>query len=91
MCAWHEAVACHAEPLGAVYVVSGDGSTGPLLPTTTATTTPPNNNQSGVFVLNGSGWGHQVGMSQWGAYAMAEQGFTYDQILKFYYTGIEVY
>lgn len=76
---------------GSAYVITGDGNTSPLLPTTTTTATPPNNSQSGVFVLNGSGWGHQVGMSQWGAYAMAEQGFTYDQILKFYYTGIEVY
>ena len=37
-----------------------------------------------------SGWGHSVGMSQWGAYAMAQKGFTYDQILKFYFTGIEI-
>lgn len=36
------------------------------------------------------GWGHNVGMSQYGAYAMAKQGYTYDQILKFYYTGITV-
>ena len=28
--------------------------------------------------------------SQWGAYAMAQKGFTYDQILKFYFTGIEI-
>lgn len=44
-----------------------------------------------VFTINGSGWGHNVGMSQWGAYAMAQQGFSYDQILKFYYSGIEIY
>ncbi len=31
--------------------------------------------------------GHGLGMSQWGAYGMAEKGFTYDQILKFYYPG----
>ena len=42
------------------------------------------------YTFNGSGWGHSVGMSQWGAYAMAQQGFTYDQILKFYFTGIEI-
>ena len=29
-------------------------------------------------------------MSQWGAYAMAQKAFTYDQILKFYFTGIEI-
>ena len=42
------------------------------------------------YTFNGSGWGHSVGMSQWGAYAMAQKGFTYDQILKFYFTGIEI-
>ncbi len=42
------------------------------------------------YTFNGKGNGHSVGMSQWGAYAMSKQGFKYDQILKFYYTGIEV-
>ena len=42
------------------------------------------------YTFDGSGWGHSVGMSQWGAYAMAEQGFSYDEILKFYFTGIEI-
>jgi stage II sporulation protein D len=41
-----------------------------------------------VYVFSGSGWGHNVGMSQFGAYAMAKYyGKTYDQILAFYYTG----
>ena len=43
---------------------------------------------SGSFVISGSGYGHNVGMSQWGAFAMAEQGYTYRDILNFYYTGI---
>ena len=30
-------------------------------------------------------------MSQWGAYAMAKQGKTYEEILKFYFTGIDLY
>lgn len=39
--------------------------------------------------FNGSGWGHSLGMSQFGAYAMAKvYGFTYDQIVNFYYTDI---
>ncbi len=42
------------------------------------------------FTFKGQGWGHSVGMSQWGAYAMAKQGYTYEEILKFYYTGIEI-
>ena len=42
-----------------------------------------------VLVFNGGGWGHNVGMSQFGAYSMAlYYGYTYDQILAFYYTGI---
>jgi len=36
----------------------------------------------------GRGWGHGVGMSQHGARGMAEAGYTFDQILKHYYTGI---
>jgi stage II sporulation protein D len=38
----------------------------------------------------GRGWGHGVGMCQVGAYGMALDGATYDQILKKYYTGIEL-
>jgi len=36
-------------------------------------------------VINGQGFGHGVGMSQWGAKKMAEEGYTYDQILTHYY------
>lgn len=43
-----------------------------------------------TFTIVGRGWGHNVGMSQYGAQAMAKLGYTYDQILKFYYTGITV-
>ncbi|MBO4915778.1 MAG: SpoIID/LytB domain-containing protein [Oscillospiraceae bacterium] len=43
-----------------------------------------------TFVFNGSGWGHNVGMSQWGASAMAELGYDYRAILEFYYTGITI-
>lgn len=40
------------------------------------------------YTINGGGYGHGVGMSQWGARGMAENGFTYDQILKHYFTDI---
>ncbi len=43
------------------------------------------------FTVTGTGWGHNVGMSQWGAYAMATQGKSFEEILKFYYTGIELH
>ena len=36
------------------------------------------------------GNGHGVGMSQYGAYEMANDGYTYDQILKYYYTDVEI-
>jgi stage II sporulation protein D len=42
------------------------------------------------FVFTGRGWGHGVGMCQVGAYGLAKQGWSYAQILKAYYTGIEL-
>ncbi len=46
------------------------------------------NSNSITFV--GKGWGHGVGMSQYGANSLAKKGYKYDEILKYYYTGIEV-
>jgi len=37
------------------------------------------------YIFQGKGWGHGVGMSQWGAYGRAERGQDYKQILNFYY------
>jgi stage II sporulation protein D len=37
-----------------------------------------------------TGYGHGVGMSQWGADGMADEGYNYKEILKHYYTGIEI-
>ena len=37
--------------------------------------------------FNGFGWGHGVGMCQWGAYFMAKKGYKYDEILQYYYPG----
>ncbi len=45
---------------------------------------------AGMVVFEGHGWGHGVGMSQWGAYEMAKQGKDYRDILTFYYTGVEI-
>jgi stage II sporulation protein D len=39
----------------------------------------------GSFVVSGRGFGHGVGMSQWGALALAESGYSYSQILGHYY------
>ncbi len=41
----------------------------------------------GSFLLSGHGFGHGRGMSQWGAFGMATQGETAQQILDFYYPG----
>lgn len=40
--------------------------------------------------LAGSGGGHGVGMCQWGAKGMAEEGKSYKDILKWYYPGITI-
>ncbi len=42
------------------------------------------------FVFTVTGNGHGVGMSQYGADFMARQGTTYEEILKHYYTGVEI-
>ncbi len=56
----------------------------------TSSETTPSGTIPTSYTFTGSGWGHSVGMSQWGAYAMANQGFSYEEILKFYYTGISI-
>lgn len=42
------------------------------------------------YVFEGRGHGHGVGLSQWGARAMAQQGKSYREILSFYYTGVQI-
>jgi stage II sporulation protein D len=42
------------------------------------------------FYIQGAGFGHGIGLSQYGAYGFAQHGWTYDQILKHYYTGIQL-
>ena len=43
---------------------------------------------AGNFVLQGLGFGHGLGMSQWGAYNLARQGANHLQILGHYYQGV---
>ena len=43
-----------------------------------------------AWVVNGAGFGHGVGLSQYGAYGYAKHGFKYDQILTHYYTGTTI-
>ncbi|MEZ5429330.1 MAG: SpoIID/LytB domain-containing protein [Pyrinomonadaceae bacterium] len=42
------------------------------------------------YQFTGRGWGHGVGMCQYGAYGLAKMGVKFDQILKHYYTGIDL-
>lgn len=49
-----------------------------------------NSQGASKYTFDGNGYGHGVGMSQWGARGMAENGFTYEQILKHYFTDIEL-
>jgi len=89
--------------MSGVYAIGGDGATkkltgNPYVITGKGTQflPAPSGGSGGTtgeltFTFNGSGWGHSVGMSQWGAYAMAQQGKTFDEILKFYFPGIEIY
>lgn len=64
-----------------VSTVSGDGGT---------VSRPSSGSANGSFTITGTGNGHNVGMSQYGARAMAEQGYTYRDILEFYYTDITI-
>jgi stage II sporulation protein D len=43
-----------------------------------------------TFVVTGHGWGHGVGLSQWGAYGYAQKGFDYEKIVLHYFTGTEL-
>lgn len=46
--------------------------------------------QDGKLVISGRGFGHGVGMSQWGARKMADEGKSAEQIIGHYFTGIEL-
>ena len=46
--------------------------------------------ENGTFVFEGSGNGHGVGLSQNGAQGMAQQGYSYEEIIKHYYTGVTI-
>jgi stage II sporulation protein D len=66
------------------------GATTSTVATTTATTPTTTSSASSVLVLSGHGWGHGLGLSQWGANGYAQHGWTYDQILAHYYSGTAI-
>ena len=86
--------------LGSMCVVDGSGGTASIVGSAYVITaggtaalgqsTSTGGAASGSFTSTGSGYGHNVGMSQWGAYAMANLGRSYREILQFYYTGVTI-
>src|SRR5215475_9713815 len=52
--------------------------------------TPAAKPTGGAFFVSGHGWGHGVGLAQYGAYGYALHGWTYDQIVAHYYPGTEL-
>ncbi|MDR1623318.1 MAG: SpoIID/LytB domain-containing protein [Synergistaceae bacterium] len=52
--------------------------------------TEPIREENGFFVFRGRGWGHGVGLSQWGAQALAQKGWAAERILEHYYPGTTV-
>ena len=46
--------------------------------------------EDGRLSLAGSGYGHGVGMSQWGAYALAKEGMQAEDIVKHYFKDVNI-
>lgn len=46
--------------------------------------------EDGKVIFHGKGFGHGVGMSQWGAYAMAKAGKNAEQIIEYYFPNIDI-
>jgi stage II sporulation protein D len=69
---------------------SASGSAGEDRVTPVTPVAPAPSKPALELVVEGRGFGHGVGMSQWGAYAMALQGRSYEQILRHYYRGVEL-
>jgi stage II sporulation protein D len=64
-----------------VVLVAGSASPGRARPTVVTGAT---------FLIAGHGWGHGVGLPQYGAYGYAQHGFTYDQIVAHYFPGTQL-
>lgn len=81
-----------------LYTISGNGTVSSYSGTNTYVITSsgtslleqPQTTTSDSITIVGTGSGHNVGMSQYGAKAMAELGYSFIDILSFYYTGINL-
>ena len=65
----------------AASALAGPRAPAPVKPAAVTATT---------FLVSGRGWGHGVGMSQYGALGYANEGWTYDQILAHFYVGTQL-
>ncbi|HEY2371989.1 MAG TPA: SpoIID/LytB domain-containing protein [Gaiellaceae bacterium] len=69
----------------AVALAAGAAATARAAPVCTGTCFTAPAGSGPLFLVTGHGWGHGVGMSQYGAYGYAQHGATYQQILAHYY------
>jgi stage II sporulation protein D (peptidoglycan lytic transglycosylase) len=88
--AWREAVSGSSPELFPDLYPSPWPTTSGFLPETLPSNRITIDRRGRSVVVVGRGWGHGVGMSQWGAHGMAEAGASYEEILEHYYAGIEV-
>ena len=73
--------------LAVAALAAGPATAAPSAPACTETCFVAPAGSGPLFLFTGHGWGHGVGMSQYGAYGYAQHGSTYDQILAHYYPG----
>ena len=77
-----------------VSLLFGPGSAGPTAPLLVPPPPPPGDGRLPMprlqWVAIGRGFGHGIGMSQWGALAMARRGEGFEQILQHYYRGTQL-
>ncbi|WP_313277309.1 SH3 domain-containing protein [Timonella senegalensis] len=73
-----------------VNIKAPSGKTGWVTTAYLSTTPPPVIPATRSFTFTGSGFGHGVGMPQYGAYQMAREGNSASKILSYYYTGTTV-
>ncbi|MCQ2978991.1 MAG: SpoIID/LytB domain-containing protein [Clostridia bacterium] len=74
-----------------VSVLSKDGTKEIDLETISYVETDSEKLAKGTYKIIGSGYGHGVGMSQYGANDMANAGFDCDEIIKYYYTDVDIF
>ncbi|MBQ2650341.1 MAG: SpoIID/LytB domain-containing protein [Clostridia bacterium] len=71
------------------YALTAAGKV-PLSDLTTTTGSSSSGGTSNAYIVSGTGSGHNIGLSQWGAKAMADKGYDFEEILHFYFTDIDI-